>query len=62
MTKLDMAITMVPTEIAQTLILYGVDQAFIWTGVRPRDEFTFYLELGRKLRAMEEKIQEQQEP
>ena len=61
MTKLDMAISMVPSEIAQVLILFGVDQAFIWTGVRPKDEFVFYLELGRKLRAMEDKIQEQLE-
>ncbi len=56
-----MAFMMVPSDIAQTLILFGVDQAFIWTGVRPRDEFMFYMELGRKIAAMEEKCREQLE-
>lgn len=47
MNKLDVALASVPFDMACTLITYGADQAFIWTGAEPRDRADFFFNLGR---------------
>jgi hypothetical protein len=43
---------MVPSDLAATLIAYGVEQAFVWTGVEPRNMAEFWFECGRTIQTM----------
>ena len=60
MTKLESALLITPFDVQASLIAYGAEQAFLWTGQRPQSENDFYFELGRKIQQMALKAWEEE--
>ena len=52
LSKLEVALLSVPPDMACLLIALGADQAFIWTGVGPRDTAEFFFEMGRRIQRL----------
>ena len=52
LSKLEVALLSVPPDMACLLVAFGADQAFIWTGVEPRDCSEFFFEMGRKIQRL----------
>ena len=55
LSKLDVALMMVPAEMVAVLIGYGADQGFIWMGEEPRDPADFFFTLGRHTQYLTER-------
>lgn len=49
LTKLEVALLLVPMDLVCTLVAYGADQAMIWTGADPVDTAAFFFAAGRQV-------------
>ncbi len=56
LSKLDAALAVVPFDTVATLVAFGAEQAFIWTGQQPKSPEEFFFELGKKVAQMKDQF------